>query len=139
MLKLKASKTTSVKSIPQNSAVSTPDTASVHAMYAKLILLRPGHQRREYPLTVGTHIIGRKDQCAADIDIPDDPGISRESAKIEVTDEDGQLYYQLTALNATNPILHNYTPLAKGRSIMLNYGDSIMLGHTKLRFERARK
>lgn len=108
---------------------------------ARLILLRPGTEGRQFPLGVGVHTIGRPDSDSpgnVDILIADDPGISREAAIIEVTDSDGDLFYKLSApASTTNAVLHNYTPIVNGRSVMLNYGDTIVIGHTKMRFDRA--
>lgn len=128
--------TTIIENLPDAEAVSSADTtpAPDGAVRGKIVLLRPGAQ--EFLLREGSFTIGRSEDNPCDINIQGDPGISRCSAQIDVTNNGGNVFYKLTALNATNPVLHNYAVLPAGRSVMLNYGDTITLGKTKLRFDR---
>lgn len=62
--------------------------------------------------------------------------MSRRSIEILVQQSDKGYTFKLTVLNATNPVLHNNKPLMKGESVSLNFGDTILLGKTKFRFEK---
>lgn len=62
--------------------------------------------------------------------------MSRQSVEIDVDHHDKGYSFKLTVKNSTNPVLHNNKPLATGDSISLNFGDSIILGKTKFRFDK---
>ncbi len=103
----------------------------------KLILLRRGWLNKDYPLRDGSNIVGRYDKSKnSDIAIKGDSGISRQSIEILVDHHDKGYSFKLTVRNSTNPVFHNNKPLAVGDSISLNFGDSIILGKTKFRFEK---
>lgn len=104
---------------------------------AKLILLRRGWLNKDYPLKDGKNIVGRFDESKiSDIAIKGDSSMSRQSVVIEVEHHDRGYSFKLTVKNSTNPVLHNNKPLAVGDSISLNFGDSIILGKTKFRFDK---
>ena len=48
----------------------------------------------------------------------------------------GKHTVKLTVLKATNPVLHNETRLYDGESVSLNFGDVIVMGRTKFRFDK---
>lgn len=103
----------------------------------KLILLRRGWLNKDYPLRDGKNIVGRYDESkVSDIAIKGDSTMSRQSVEIEVDHHDKGYSFKLTVKNAVNPVLHNNKPLAIGDSISLNFGDSIILGKTKFRFDK---
>lgn len=103
----------------------------------KLILLRRGWLNKDYPLKDGKNIVGRFDEAkVSDIAIKGDSSMSRQSVEIEVDHHDKGYSFKLTVKNSTNPVLHNNKPLATGDSISLNFGDSIVLGKTKFRFDK---
>lgn len=103
----------------------------------KLILLRRGWLNKDYQLKDGKNIVGRYDETkVSDIAIKGDSSMSRQSVEIEVDHHDKGYSFKLTVKNSTNPVLHNNKPLATGDSISLNFGDSIVLGKTKFRFDK---
>lgn len=102
----------------------------------KLVLLRKGWLNKNYPLGIGVHTVGREDKSEkSDISIKNDNTVSRRSIKIEVNASSKGFTYKMTVLKATNPVLHNNTPLSTGESIFLNFGDTLLLGKTKFRFD----
>ena len=103
----------------------------------KLILLRRGWLNKDYQLKDGKNIVGRYDEFrVSDIAIKGDSSMSRQSVEIEVDHHDKGYSFKLTVKNSANPVLHNNKPLAIGDSISLNFGDSIVLGKTKFRFDK---
>ena len=103
----------------------------------KLILLRRGWLNKDYHLKYGKNIVGRYDESkVSDIAIKGDSSMSRQSVEIEVDHHDKGYSFKLTVKNSTNPVLHNGKPLVMGDSISLNFGDSIVLGRTKFRFDK---
>ncbi len=91
-----------------------------------------------FPLHEGQNTIGRADvDLPSDIEIKNDTTVSRRSVAIEVTNKEGKGYqFKLKVLRALNPVMHNDKPLIEGEIVYLNYGDSIRLGKTTLRFKR---
>lgn len=103
----------------------------------KLILLRRGWLNKDYHLGIGSHTIGRFDESElSDISIKNDSSISRRSIKIDVKQTVKGFMFKLTVLKATNPVYHNDSKLSVGEAVSLNFGDSIVLGKTKFRFEK---
>lgn len=62
--------------------------------------------------------------------------MSRRSIEIRTERTDKGYTFKLTVRKSTNPVLHNSNPLMAGESVSLNFGDTITLGKTKLRFEK---
>lgn len=103
----------------------------------KLTLLRRGWLNKDYPLHDGKNTVGRYDEYEpSDISIKGDGGISRRSIEILVDHHDKGYSFKLTVKKATNPVLHNNKPLAVNDSISLNFGDSIIMGKTRFRFDK---
>lgn len=94
-----------------------------------------------FPLHIGMNTIGRKDdELPSDICFDHDDSMSRRSVSIEVIQKDEKGFlFKMKVLRAANPVLHNEKPLVEGEVIYLNYGDTIVLGRTKLIFERREK
>ena len=90
-------------------------------------------------LSEGRNTIGRYDEDVnSDIAIKNDPSMSRRSVEIYVLHSMKGYEFKLTVLKATNPVLHNGHPIADGESVSLNFGDSIVMGKTKFRFDEAK-
>ena len=104
----------------------------------KLVLLRRFfHKNKEFPLEIGTTIIGRKDsELPSDIQIDNDKSMSRRSVKIEVSLTKQGYLFKLEVLKATNQVLLNNKVVSKGEIYPLTFGDSIIMGKTKFRFEK---
>lgn len=103
----------------------------------KLVLLRRGWLNKDYHLDAGSHTIGRYDESEmSDIAIKNDSSISRRSIKIDVNQTTKGFTFKLTVLKATNPVYHNDSKLSIGEAISLNFGDTIVLGKTKFRFDK---
>lgn len=99
-----------------------------------------GIANTRFPLRVGLNTIGRADfDTPSDISIKNDPTISRRSVTIEVVPKENGFLAKMKVLRAANPVLHNDKPLMEGEIIYLNYGDSIRLGRTTLRFNKLKK
>ena len=58
------------------------------------------------------------------------------SVEIEVKRTDRGYSFKLNVLKATNPVLHNNNPLLEGESVSLNFGDGIIMGQTRFRFDK---
>lgn len=112
-------------------------TSSLQLIKGKLVLLRKGWLNKDYPLGVGRHTVGRYDESEiSDISVKNDNSMSRRSVRIDVDQTPKGYMFKLTVLKATNPVLHNNVPLSQGESVSLNFGDSIILGRTRFRFDR---
>lgn len=110
-------------------------SVSINPVKGKLQLLRKWGFNKNFPLPVGHHTIGRYDEDEqSDIAIKDDPSMSRRSVQIDVDQSERGYSFKLKVLKSTNPVLHNNQPLNNGDVISLNFGDSIILGKTQLRF-----
>lgn len=102
----------------------------------KLVMLRKW-LNKSYPLGIGKHTVGRDDADEpSDIAIKNDSTVSRRSVCIEVAQTPKGYTFKLTVLKATNPVLHNETRLYDGESVSLNFGDVIVMGRTKFRFDK---
>lgn len=113
------------------------DSETIQFLKGKLVLVKRGWINKDYPLLAGKTTVGRDDAAApSDISIKGDSSMSRRSIEILVQHSEKGYTFKLTVLNATNPVLHNNKPLMKGESVSLNFGDTILLGKTKFRFEK---
>lgn len=112
-------------------------TEQLQMFKGKLTLLRRGWLNKEFHLSEGKNVIGRFDLVqVSDIAIKNDSSMSRRSVEIEVTHTLKGYTFKLTVLKATNPVLHNNNTLMTGESVSLNFGDSIVMGKTKFRFDK---
>ena len=113
------------------------DADSIMLTKGKLTLLRRGWLNKDYPLGIGSYTIGRFDSdLMSNISIKNDSSMSRRSVKIDVVQSPKGFVFKLTVLKATNPVLHNNVPLSTGETVSLNFGDSIVLGKTRFRFDK---
>lgn len=112
-------------------------TEEVKFIRGKLILLRKNWFNKDYILREGRNIIGREDASApSDISIKGDNTMSRRSVQIDMNQTEHGFFYKLTVIKAANPVVHNGAMLMNGESILLNFGDTIVMGKTKFRFDR---
>ena len=112
-------------------------TEQVSLFKGKLILLRKGWINKTFRLDEGVTVIGRHDETEmSDISIKGDSTMSRRSIEIKTERGEKGYTFKLTVRKAKNPVLHNSCPLMAGESVSLNFGDTITLGKTKLRFEK---
>ncbi len=112
-------------------------TQPLQMFKGKLILLRRGWLNKDYPLPEGKTVVGRRDEAVmSDIAIENDSSMSRRSVEIEVVQTDRGYTFKLSVLKAANPVLHNNRALRVGDSVSLNFGDSIVMGKTKFRFDK---
>lgn len=113
------------------------DGDSIMLTKGKLTLLRRGWLNKDYPLGLGSQTIGRFDSDQmSDISIKNDSSMSRRSIKIDVVQSPKGFIFKLTVLKATNPVLHNNVALSTGETVSLNFGDNIVLGKTRFRFDK---
>lgn len=93
--------------------------------------------KKIYPLGKGTHIIGRDDSDEQSNFPIKDTTVSRRSIQIDVNSIGGSLSYKMTVLRSTNPVYHNSVELTVGDIVYLNYGDTIKLGNTLIKVQKA--
>ncbi|MCM1021940.1 MAG: FHA domain-containing protein [Muribaculum sp.] len=116
--------------------IMVPDSL-VCLMRGKLTQLRRAWFNKSFPLKAGINTIGRADPTVpSDISIEGDPTISRRCIEIGVSTTGAGNVFKLRVLHSTNPVLVNSERLNDGDSIQLNFGDIILLGKTKLRFDK---
>lgn len=117
----------------------TVKVSSGSASKGVLKLLRRGWFDKEFQLREGVNVLGRfDDEIKSDISIKGDDSMSRRSIEIFVAKTEKGYRYTLTVLKAVNPVYHNERILSEGEKIDLNFGDSIQLGKTKFRFDKAK-
>ncbi len=103
----------------------------------RLVMLRKGWFNKKFHLGLGSYTVGRYDESEmSDFSVRNDSGISRRSVRIDVNQTAAGFTFKMTVVRATNPVLHNNSELSVGESVYLNFGDSIMMGRTRFRFER---
>lgn len=95
-----------------------------------------GLRNQKYQLYEGTTTIGRYDEDdTSDIMIRGDETMSRKSVAIIIEEEDGVFDYKLKVLNATNKVKVNDQRVKEGSETYLDFGDIIMLGNSKFKFD----
>lgn len=95
-----------------------------------------GLRNQKYQLFEGTTTIGRYDEIdISDIMIRGDETMSRKSAAIIIEEEDGIYDYKLRVLNATNKVTVNNQRIKEGSETYLDFGDIIILGNSKFKFD----
>ena len=100
-----------------------------------------GLKRKEFRLRLGENTIGRDDKAQPSSIVFDDQFMSRQSVVIDVQQAHGSnagFLFQLRVLNARNPVFVNKKAYHVGESVYLNYGDTLRLGHTTMRFVKAK-
>lgn len=94
--------------------------------------------KKEYLLSKGTHYIGRMDdEKKSDFEIKDKYASSR-SVRVDVNENGGNLVYKLTVERAMNPVYHNNYELTIGDIVYLTYGDTLKLGKTLIKVQKAK-
>lgn len=112
------------------------NSETVQPRRGKLVHLRKGWLNKSYPLSEGRNTVGRYDEeLNSDIAIKNDNNMSRRSVAIDVLRSPMGYEFKLTVLKSTNPVLHNGHQIADGESVSIEFGDSIVMGKTTLRFE----
>ena len=95
-----------------------------------------GLKNQRFQLYEGTTTIGRYDEDdTSDIMIRGDETMSRKSVAIIIEEEDGVFDYKLKVLNATNKVKVNDQRVKEGAEVYLDFGDIIMLGNSKFKFD----
>lgn len=106
----------------------------------RVFLLRKkllGLVTEEYDLNSGFNVVGRYDpENQSEVAISGDDSISRRSVRIDVLSDHGDVECILRVLNSYNPIIVNGREIHRGEECYLRFGDTILLGHTKLKLER---
>lgn len=100
-----------------------------------------GMGRKEVRLRPGENTIGRTDKDKPSSISFNDQFMSRQSIMIDVqegNDKNSGYLFQLRVLNAANPVYINKQAYRVGESVYLNYGDTIRLGRTTMRFVQAK-
>ena len=89
-----------------------------------------------YRLREGTTIIGRYDEdYPSDISLKGDNMISRQSIAIIIEADEYGFDFKLRVQNATNPVKVNGKRIKVGEELLLEFGDAIQLGNSKLIFD----
>ena len=95
-----------------------------------------GLRNQKFQLYEGTTTVGRFDEdTPSDISIRGDETMSRRSIAIIIEEEDGIFDFKLRVLNATNKVKVNDKIIKEGAEVYLEFGDLIMLGNSKFKFD----
>ena len=95
-----------------------------------------GLRNQKFQLYEGTTTVGRFDEdTPSDISIRGDETMSRRSIAIIIEEEDGIFDFKLRVLNATNKVKVNDKMIKEGAEVYLEFGDLIMLGNSKFKFD----
>lgn len=94
--------------------------------------------KKKFALKDGDNVVGRNDaETPSDIMV-DDRYVSRRSVVITKVRKTKGSTYTLEVKKCTNSVLLNGQKLYAEDKVGLNYGDIIVLGETKLRFEKSK-
>lgn len=117
--------------------MKTPEPLVKKAQWAMKLVVGNYLTKKEYYLTTGVHYIGRIDDInKSNFEIKDKFASSR-SLRIDVNSNGGNLIYKLTVERASNPVYHNSRRLNIGEVAYLNYGDTLKLGKTIIKIQKA--
>lgn len=95
-----------------------------------------GLKNQRFRLYEGTTTVGRYDEDSmSDIMIRGDETMSRKSVAIIIEEVDGVFDYKMKVLNATNKVKVNDQRIKEGAEVYLDFGDIIMLGNSKFKFD----
>lgn len=94
--------------------------------------------KKKFVLKDGDNVIGRNDADTPSDIMLDDRYVSRRSVVITKVRKTKGSTYTLEVKKCTNPVLLNGQKLYADDKVGLNYGDIIVLGETKLRFEKSK-
>lgn len=88
------------------------------------------------PLQPGSNVIGRRAKSGtADIQISDDPYMSRRHVQIDVVKKPGGYAHHLVEINSKNVVKLNGAPINRGDILVLKFGDVLTLGATDVVLE----
>lgn len=118
--------------------MKTPSPVSSTKQKPMKLMAGSVFNRKEYLLSKGSHYIGRDDAMVKSDFMVHDKYASTRSIKIDVNENGGSLVYRMTVEKATNPVYHNNRELAVGDIVYLTYGDTIKLGKTLIKSQKAK-
>lgn len=98
--------------------------------------LRVTTTNQRCPLKMGTNVIGRIAETGkADIQITQDPYMSRRHMQIDVLKTAHGIEHHLVEINSKNIILLNDVPIQRNEILNLKFGDKLTLGITDIYLE----
>ena len=98
--------------------------------------IRVATTNQRCPLKMGTNVIGRIAQSGkADIQITQDPYMSRRHLQIDVIKTSQGMEHRLVEINSKNIIVLNDKPIQRNDILNLKFGDKLTLGTTDIYFE----
>lgn len=98
--------------------------------------IRVATTNQRCPLKMGTNVIGRIAQSGkADIQITQDPYMSRRHLQIDVVKTAHGIEHHLVEINSKNIIVLNGKPIQRNDILVLNFGDKLTLGKTDVYLE----
>ena len=98
--------------------------------------IRVATTNQRCPLKMGPNVIGRIAQSGkADIQITQDPYMSRRHLQIDVVKTVHGIEHHLVEINSKNIIVLNGKPIQRNDILMLNFGDKLTLGKTDIYLE----
>ncbi len=115
-----------------------PTRLSTNLMHQKLDLgqIRVVSTNQRCPLKIGVNIIGRIAQSGnADIQITQDPYMSRRHVEIDVVKTVYGIEHHLVEINSKNIIVLNGKPIQRNDILNLQFGDKLTLGKTDIYLE----
>lgn len=134
-----ASEPDNTETRPVEKAVKTKPVQKNVNLFRGCLMQQRGHFRsdRLFELAGKETIVGRMDTDAPCDVMVDDPTMSRRSVSIVAESKPTGILYKMTVLNATNRVTHNGKVLAVGMSDYLEFGDTLTMGKTTFKFEKA--
>ena len=98
--------------------------------------IRVSSTNQRCPLKIGTNVIGRIAQSGkADIQITQDPYMSRRHLQIDVVKTAYGIEHHLREINSKNIIVLNGKPIQRDDILNLQFGDKLTLGKTDVYLE----
>lgn len=98
--------------------------------------IRVATTNQRCPLKMGTNVIGRIAQSGkADIQITQDPYMSRRHLQIDVIKTPHGIEHHLVEINSKNIIVLNGEPIQRNDILNLQFGDKLTLGKTDVYLE----
>ncbi|WP_106830278.1 FHA domain-containing protein [Parabacteroides pacaensis] len=90
-----------------------------------------------FNLKMGQNVIGRVAETGkADIKLCNDEYMSRQHVRIDVIKKPMGIEHRLVEINSKNPVILNENPIPRNEILILNFGDRLVLGKTKVIFEK---
>ena len=98
--------------------------------------IRVVNTNQHCPLKMGTNVIGRIAQSGkADIQITNDPYMSRQHLQIDVVQTEYGIEHRLVEINSKNIIILNGKEIQRNDFLKLQFGDKLTLGKTDIYLE----